>query len=180
MKSSHRIGVAAATLMIASAQFLAPSIGGAAEPNTPGFYVGAMAGVTEFDDDGLFGGARYDDSDSGYAIFGGYKILKYLAVEVRLSDLGFDTTGVSGHVVGIIPFGKSGWEIFGQLGIGSVDIEDWDTKTVGSAGIGVRYYPTVHLGLSVQTDAYVFEEDDFGSSHDPSYGATQFGVHYLF
>ena len=160
----------------ASSMFSLAPVADCAEPGTNGFYVGASGGATEFDDDGWFQGANYDDSDSGYGIFAGYKFLRYLSAEGRYSDLGFDTTAFSAHVVGIIPFGKSGWELFGQLGVGSVDIDEFDTRTVGSAGIGVRFYPTSHLGISLQTDAYVFEEDDY----NPGFGSTQLAIHYLF
>ena len=163
-------GLLASTLVLASASALA------VEPVARGFYAGAMAGATRFDDDGLFGNVSYDDRDWGYGAFGGYKILKYLAVEARLSDFGFDTTAYSGHVIGIIPFATSGWEIFGQLGIGSADLDGYETKTVGSAGFGARFYPTSHLGFSVQTDAYVFEEHNF----NPSFVTTQLAVQYLF
>jgi hypothetical protein len=148
----------------------------AAEPDRRGIYVGAMGGATEFDDDGLFQGFSYDDSDSGYGVYGGYKFLKYLAVEARVFDVGFDSKGYSGHVVGIVPFGTSGWEIFGQLGIGRIDVFEVQDETVGSAGLGVRFYPTPSLGISVQTDAYVFEEFDY----NPSFGATQLAIHWLF
>lgn len=150
----------------------------AAEPGARGFYVGAMGGTTEFDDDGICGdwGVDCNESDSGYGVFAGYKFLKYFAVEARYSDFGmFDATALSAHAVGIIPFGASGWEVFGQIGLGTLD--DFETETVGSAGLGVRFYPTPNLGFSLQTDAYVWEEDE---DYYPGYGATQLAIHYLF
>lgn len=168
----------------------------AAEPPARGFYFGANAGVTSFEDDGVFSGTNFDDSDTAYGIYGGYKILKYLAVEARISSQGsydvslgyahesLDATVYSAHVVGIIPFGKSGWELFGQLGIGSLNLDSRnfgdDNTTVGSAGIGVRYYATPHLGLAIETDAYAWEEDGFGSNRDLGIAATQLAVHYIF
>jgi Outer membrane protein beta-barrel domain len=173
-------------LLLASAGALA------AEPDHRGFYVGAMAGVTKLDDDGLFAGLSFDDSGTGYGIFGGYKFFRYLAVEARLSNLGsyrvvsqdFDVTAISAHVIGIIPFGASGWELFGQLGIGRANVNtdccgDED-QTVASGGIGVRFYPTPHLGISLQTDAYVYEENDFYDTYDVGVAATELAVHYLF
>lgn len=152
------------------------SIASAAEQEASGFYVGAAGGISEFDDDGWFQGLNYDDSDSSYGVYAGYKFFKYFAVEARYVDLGFDASVFSGHAVGIIPFGTSGWELFGQLGAGSVDLGSFDSKSVGSAGLGVRFYPTSHLGISIQTDAYVFEEHNY----NPSFGATQLAVHYQF
>ncbi|HEX7374572.1 MAG TPA: porin family protein [Steroidobacteraceae bacterium] len=186
----NRKSIVTLALLLASTSALA------AEPPARGFYVGANAGVTSFEDDGVFAGAHFDDSDTAYGIYGGYKILKYLAVEARISNQGsygvsngfehesFDVTVYSAHVVGIIPFGTSGWELFGQLGIGSLNLDSRhfgdDNTTVGSAGIGVRYYPTSHLGLAVETDAYAWEEDGFGSNRDLGVAATQLAVHYIF
>jgi hypothetical protein len=186
----NRTAIAALALLLASTSALA------AEPPARGFYIGANAGVTSFEDDGVFSGTNFDDSDTAYGIYGGYKILKYLAVEARISSQGsygvsfgpehesLDAQVYSAHVVGIIPFGTSGWELFGQLGIGNLNLDTRhfgdDDTTVGSAGIGVRYYPTSHLGLAIETDAYAWEEDGFGSNRDLGIAATQFAVHYIF
>jgi len=181
--------LAVCTLMFACASAVA------AEQEARGFYIGGLAGAASFEDDGLFAGARFDDSGTSYGIYGGYKFLRYLAVEGRLSNLGgytvslqgfsadIDVTGVSAHVVGIIPFGTSGWELFGQLGLGGVKIDaggDDENNTVGSAGIGLRFYPSPHLGISLQMDAYAYEEDDFGDTYDLGVTTTQLGIHYLF
>jgi len=156
-----------------------------------------MGGVTQFEDDGLFNGLDFDDSDAGFALFGGYKFLKYLAVEARLSSLGsyrlsgpggsgdLETTAVSAHVIGIIPFGASGWELFGQLGLGGVNVDTDccgdNSETVGSAGVGVRFFPSSHLGISLQTDAYAYQADGpFGGSYDIGITTTQLGLQYLF
>jgi hypothetical protein len=170
----------------------------AAEQAARGFYAGGLVGATSFEDDGLFNGLKFDDSGVGYAVFGGYKFFRYLAVEARLSYLGsysvkdpyygqnedFDASAISAHVVGIIPFGKSGWELFGQLGIGSVKFDanccGDDNQTVGSAGIGVRFYPTPHLGISLQTDAFAYEEDTYYKSYDLGIAETQLGIQYIF
>jgi len=181
----------------------------AAEPNARGFYIGGAVGAAEFDDDGLVNylnnelgsSVSLDDSDTSYMLYGGYKILKYLAVEGRLSNLGsyklteagfpdsidLDVTAFSAHVVGIIPFGASGWELFGQLGLGRLNFDagsDDTDETAGSAGLGVRWYPITNLGLSLQVDAYAWEDDDLedigGPAFDLAVGTTQFAVHWLF
>jgi len=171
----------------------------AVESKATGFYAGGAAGVTELDDDGAFDGANFDDEDTGFTLFGGYKFLRWVAAEARLSDLGsyrvssnfssfstsIDLRAISVHVVGMYPFGNSGWELFGQLGIGSIEVDSdccgSDDQTVGSAGIGVRYYPTANIGISLQTDAFVWEEDGLnGNNYDPAVGITQVGVQYLF
>ncbi len=195
VKSRSRLetSVMVRSILVPVALLFAGASAVAAEPEPRGFYVGGMVGTTTLDDDGLFAGLNFDDSDTGFGFFGGYKILKYLAVEARLSSLGsysvesenLDLTGISAHVIGIIPFGNSGWELFGQLGIGSVNIESDccgdDDSSVGSAGIGVRFYATPNMGISLQMDAYAYEEDDFfGSTYDVGVVATQIGFHYLF
>ncbi len=198
-RSSHsRSGVWLSATLIAGWLLSTSGSAIAAEQQARGFYVGGMAGVTNFDDDGLFNGYKFDDSGVGYAAFGGYKFFRYLSVEGRISYLGsysitdpffgqkedFDATALSAHVVGIIPFGKSGWEMFGQLGIGSLKLDadccGDDNQTVGSAGLGVRFYPSPHLGISLQTDAYAFEEDAYYGTYDIGIVATQLGIQYIF
>jgi hypothetical protein len=57
--------------------------------------------------------------------------LPYFALEGRYVDLGtftvntldIDVTATSIHAVGIVPFGESGWELFGQLGLGVVNFD---------------------------------------------------------
>lgn len=198
-RSSHsRSGVWLSATLIAGWLLSTSGSAIAAEQQARGFYVGGMAGVTNFDDDGLFNGYKFDDSGVGYAAFAGYKFFRYLSVEGRISYLGsysikdpffgqkedFDATALSAHVVGIIPFGKSGWEMFGQLGIGSLKLDadccGDDNQTVGSAGLGVRFYPSPHLGISLQTDAYAFEEDAYYGTYDIGIVATQLGIQYIF
>lgn len=186
-----------ASAVAALAMLLVSTAACAVEPQNRGFYVGGLVGVTSFDDDGLFNGLNLDDSGVGYGIFGGYKFFKYLAVEARLSGLGsysvsgpyggkqdFNVSVISAHVVGMIPFGQSGWELFGQLGIGSAkfntDCCGDNNETVGSAGIGVRFYPTSRLGISLQTDAYAYQEDAYNRTYDLGVVATQLGVSYIF
>ncbi len=149
----------------------------AAAPAEKGAYIGAGFGSTTLDDGGLFSGLTFDDSDSGFEIFGGYKFFKHLAVEARYADFGTFTVGglgidaevVSVHVVGIIPFADSGWELFGQLGVGRVDISlpgDSTSESVGSAGLGVRYSFSENLSLGLQTYVYAYEEVDFGRTYN--------------
>jgi PPE-repeat protein len=170
------------------------SVATAAEPKQKGFYIGGSVGVSNLDDDGAFDGLDFDDSDTAIALFGGYKILKYLAVEGRLTSFGTfslsdgfttekaDLSSISAHVVGIVPFGTSGWELFGQLGLGNMDFDcdGCSDETVGSAGLGVRYYPTTNLSISFQIDAYAWEEDGFGTTYDFAASGSQVGVQYIF
>jgi len=163
----------------------------AAAPAEKGAYIGAGFGPTTLEDDGLFSGLTFDDSDSGFGIFGGYKFFKYLAVEARYTDfgtftvegLGVDVSVLSVHVVGIIPFGDSGWELFGQLGGGTADLSipgDSSSETVGSAGLGVRYSFGKNLSVGLQTDAYAYEEADFGTTFDVGVTQTAITIQFSF
>jgi hypothetical protein len=171
---------------------LASASATAAKQEARGFYIGAIAGAATAEDDGLFSGLNFDDTGTSYGIAAGYKFFRYLAVEGRLLNLGryhvqgidLDVAGLSAHVVGIIPFGQSGWELFGQLGAGGVGLDcdgcDTDAGTAGSAGIGVRFYPTPHLGISLQVDAYAWREEGYYDTYTVGVSTTQLGVHYLF
>ena len=113
---------------------LALSSAAFAEPTKDrGGYIGGGLASTEFEDDGLFDGFDFDDTDSGFAIYGGYKFFPYFALEGRYNDFGgfsavgflpLEVTALSVHAVGIIPFGSSGWELFGQLGLGTASWDD--------------------------------------------------------
>ena len=166
----------------------------AAESKNSGGYIGGALGVTVFDDGGFFAGLGLDDQDSSMQIHGGYKILKHFAVEARYVDLGsysvqglglaLEGTVTSVHAIGIIPFGDSGWELFGQLGLGTLDIEATGApgfdEDVFAGGIGVRYSATRNFSLAVQTDVYVWEEDSTGFIYDMSVGGTQLAVQFIF
>lgn len=112
---------------------------------------------------------------------------QYLAVEARYSNLGtysdtidsLDITAVSVHAVGMIPFGTSGWELFGQVGLAQIgvdinvqgvsDLEDNAT----TAGIGVRWHVTQNIAIGAQVDAYVWSNDTIGSNFDLSVATQQ-------
>jgi hypothetical protein len=172
------IGLLLATCAMASA----------AEPKARGFYLAAAAGQSIYDEDGAFGSFG-DDEDKVFHAAAGYKILRYLAVEARYVDLGsfsigfddIDITATSIHVVGIIPFGKSGWELFGQLGVGNINVDilgltDID-ESAAAGGIGVRFSPTPRFGIGVQTDVYVWEE---AATYNMSVGGTQLSFQFIF
>jgi hypothetical protein len=135
---------------------------------------------------------KFDDEDKSLQVHGGYKIFKHLAVEARYADFGtfslqstgFDVTAISIHAVGIIPFGESGWELFGQLGLGTVTFDRTgsgdEDQSVAAGGIGVRYSPTQNFSLSIQTDVYVWEDDSLGPVFDMGVGGTQLALQYIF
>ena len=53
----------------------------------PGFYMGAGVGSTKIDDDG-FDDIDFDDSDTGFKVFGGYSFNQNFAIEASYFDLG--------------------------------------------------------------------------------------------
>lgn len=189
----HMMLLRIALLAVSSVALCTNAVAAPAKEN--GAYVGGTLGLAELDDDGAFNGLDFDDSDNAIIAHAGYKFIPYFAVEARVGDLGSYTVSgfglsdtisidvVSVHAVGIVPFGASGWEFFGQLGLGSADIncDGCSDETVGSAGIGVRYFPKPNLGISIQVDAWAYEDDSLGSQEfDVGVAATQVGISYLF
>jgi opacity protein-like surface antigen len=163
----------------------------AAEPQERGAYIGAGFGSSLFEDDGAFFGLDFDDSDQSIQVHAGYRFFRHFAVEGRYTDYGtfalqfveLDARAISAHAVGIIPFGASGWELFGQLGVGSLKVDFLgtdETQTTFAGGIGVRYFPTSTLSLGVQTDVHVWEDDSLGDTYIPGMGATQLVVQLNF
>ena len=102
----------------------------------PGFYMGAGIGSTKIDDDGFDdAGINFDDSDTGFKVFGGYSFNQNFAIEATYFDLGeasgsfgvgdnFDV-GISGFgvsAVGVLPLSDT-FSLFGKLGFASYDLE---------------------------------------------------------
>lgn len=166
----------------------------AAAPPERGAYLGAGYGSSAYDDDGAFRGLSFDDSDNSLQLFGGYKFLKHLAVEGRYQTFGsftlsdvqtakIDVSTLSVHAVGIVPFGTSGWELFGHLGLGVVsqDVGSFsDDVAAFGGGFGVRWYATRNFALAAQTDVFVWEDDSLGPTLDVSAGATQLAFQFIF
>ena len=136
---------------------------------------------------------------------GGYRLFKYFALEKRSSNLGQYSPGTSsdtvktdfaaltGNAVGILPFGESGFELYGHFGAGMISRkgntafpvpEDNENGTVGTAGLGLRYTSSNFNALSFSAgyDTYLFQAAD--SYSDKSYGQsvnmTKVGLQYHF
>ena len=170
----------------------------AVEPKEKGFYAGGVVGFSNFDDDG-FGGV-YNQNLSGesgaFGVFGGYKLLKYLSFEGRFTYLGdadktltYKPTALTANVVGILPLGTSGVELFGQLGVGGVFINEnlsdvgadsQGNEAVGTAGVGIRIYATEMVSFSFQYDRYAWEQKDKGQKYDFSSDTFLAGIQWLF
>jgi hypothetical protein len=176
--------------MLVSVLSIAAVAANAAEPPQRGGYIGGAFGSSLFDDDGAFFGLDFDDRDQSFQGHGGYRFSRYFAIEGRYTNYGtftletvdLDATAVSVHAVGIIPFGSSGWELFGQFGVGSLKVDFLDTdetQTTFAGGIGVRYYAP-NLSIGVQTDVHVWEDEFLGFEYIPGVGATQIAVQLSF
>ena len=164
----------------------------AAEPLKKGAYFGAGVGTSLFDDDGGLSRLSRDDSDKAVLVFAGYKFFEYLSVEARYSNFGsfnfgsldLDVSATSVHAVGTVPFGSSGWELYGQMGLGNVKIDGMfnggDDETGVAGGIGVRFSPTENLAIGIQTDVFVWEFESFTSTHDMSVGGTALTARFIF
>ena len=103
----------------------------------PGFYMGAGFGSTKIDDDG-FDDIDFDDSDTGFKVFGGYSFNQYFAVEATYFDFGeasgsfddfgdtvnFDVgvSGLAASAVGMLPVADM-FTLFGKIGYASYDID---------------------------------------------------------
>lgn len=169
------------------------------EVDKRGAYVGGALGTTEFDDDGLLYGLTYDKQDSGAELWGGYRFFRWFAVEGKYAYLGQYTisNGIESanakayaltvNAVFILPFGQSNWDMYGQLGYGSLGYHvnasfgNYDSSQgAATAGLGFRWTPTPQMTLSLGVDAYAWQEDGYYQSYNPSISITKLGVQYNF
>lgn len=153
-----------------------------------GFYLVGAAGKSIYDEGNSFVNFG-DDEDHSLHFAAGYKIIRFLSVEARFADMGsffvpfqdLDISTRSIHVVGIAPFGQSGWEFFGNLGIGKVSLDisgDFNVdESMVAGGIGFRWYPTPRFAIGIQTDAYVWDDNNDWAS---GVGATQLSLQVIF
>ena len=118
---------------------------GAPAANAGEWYVGGSLGQTSADLGGAFApgaGESVDDSDTGFKVFGGYNIVKFLSVEASwvdvagvsvdeaatASSLTAEADGFSVEAVGIIPFSEK-FEAFAKAGL-----YKWDGDMTASVG----------------------------------------------
>lgn len=171
-------------ILLATLLMTASLVAQADEPKSKGAYIGASVGLSIFDDDnGL--GIFNDDEDTAFQGYLGYKFFKYLGVEARYADFGgfsdgFDTLELKSrsiHAIAFIPFGTSGVEMFGQLGLAEIDQSvagfGSEDDSALSGGIGVRWHVTPAFVVGAQIDAFVWENDNLGSGYDLSLATNQ-------
>ncbi len=152
-------------ILLASVAALGMTAAASAQDDAGSVYVGAGAGLVNIDLDTL-GDANF----GGVSLTGGYNISDYIGVEVEgLIGVGDDTVLgvdvglnylVSGYVVGRIPMGESGSNIFGRVGYGTAefDVAGTDVSSDGfSYGVGGEWTPD---GANfIRADATVLDED---------------------
>jgi OOP family OmpA-OmpF porin len=170
----------------------------AVEVKERGAYIGGAVGATELEDDGAFDGPgiTFDDSDTGLQLWGGYKFFKWFAVEGKFAYLGeasvsagsdsikLEASALTANAVFILPFGNSGWDIYGQLGLGvlaydyssNFGFSEDGSELTATAGLGVRWTIIDALTLSLGVDAYVWEDEPY----DPSIAISKLGIQYNF
>jgi OOP family OmpA-OmpF porin len=121
------------------------------------FYLGASIGENYIEQDNVFLGEDFDDSDTGYKVFGGYQFHRNFAVEANYTEFGdtedtifgfdteveFETYGIS--LVGIAPI-TGRFDLFGKLGAAYWDakvkvlgLSDSENGTDLSYGLGARF-----------------------------------------
>lgn len=141
-----------------------------------GGYIGASIGKGTYKEDVTIINEKFDESDTGFKIFGGYRFNDNIALEGFYTDygkpsgtlLGYDVNveldGFGAYVVGILPFG-TGFEVFGKAGfiawdasanIGDVrgDADDTDF----AYGVGVSYFFDDHFGIQGEWEAINFDQ----------------------
>lgn len=175
-----------------------------AEIKEKGAYIGGAVGASEYDSDDITIlenlGYSIDDSDVAVQLWGGYRFLRWFAVEGKLAHLGeysatdgdevidLEAAAITANAVFIAPFGGSGWDFYGQVGLGSVS---WEAKSseggkldgnelVGTAGIGIRWTIVPSFTVSLGLDAYAWESDEESDNVDESVAITKLGLQYNF
>jgi len=171
----------------------------ASEVHERGAYLGGALGTTKFNDDGALYPLAYDDQDSGAELWGGYRFFRWFAVEGKYAYLGqyaisngFESVNAKAYAftvnaVFILPFGQSNWDMYGQLGYGSLAYQfnssngtNDGSQGAGTAGLGFRWTPIAQMTLSLGIDAYSWQENGYYQSYNPSISITKLGVQYNF
>lgn len=149
--------------------------------------------------------ANAKDSDSSKQARGGYRLLKYLTLEGQTSDIGEYKLGnggdlvntefaaCTGNLVGILPLGESGVELYGRFGAGLMSRqadnafpvpEDNDISSVSTAGLGLRFTPaklqTVTLTAGYDTYRFQLEDNYSRGSIDQAVSLAKLGLQYHF
>jgi opacity protein-like surface antigen len=158
-------------------------LGACAVPAHAGLYFGGSVGDASISDEDS--GVKFDGSDTGYKVYGGFTLFKFFGLEASYLDFGapedevggtdisIDTTGWDVYAVGILPLGKH-IELFGKAGIivwdaetsvtGSSDESDDGNDPAYGAGIAFKFGEHIALRLEYQVfDISDVDDVAFGS-----------------
>ena len=160
-----------------------------------GFYIGASAGSSSFDNDiayGLITSGSVDKSSSGYKLYVGYEFNQYFGLEVAYVDLGkagysgsyfgapvtggtVEVWGLNLSAVGTLPlnstfavFGKVGlfgWEAKSKDTTGGVPFSDVVSGADFSFGAGLRVRVYKNLSAHVEWERFGLTGYDYGYDH---------------
>jgi len=148
----------ALTALVAAAAGISPL----AVAQDSGWYIGAIAGQSNFKD---CTAPNCDDSDTAIGVFGGYQFHKNFGAEVGYTDLGetsapgFASAGVTGfELVGVGRFPISErFSLYGKLGFFRWDVDSAGQSDSGSDltyALGVQWNFTKRLGFRAQYQVY--------------------------
>jgi len=124
----------------------------------------------------------FKGDDTGYKVFGGYRLLKFLAIEASVFDLGqiedsvlgftvqADLKGIDAHAVGVLPAGRV-VQFFGKAGFAHWQFEATifddvnrltrdDSGTDFTYGIGAAFRLNKHLALRAEWEVFELETAD--------------------
>ena len=163
---------------------LSPTLASAQPHNVKGGYIGGSLGQTELDvssEDQTFisnNGGKIDETDTGFKVFGGYRVNNYVAIEGFYADFGEASIEVNGNkatmgsdslgisVVGVIPVTER-FELFGKVGLHAWDVELESNVGVFSNedgtdtmfGFGAAY--TINqVSIRAEYEGYTVENED--------------------
>lgn len=139
--------------------------------------VGGSAGQSTVEVDS----AGFDESDTGFKLFGGWNAMTHLRVEGGYADLGGPSGSVDGvdaeadvsawdaFATGVIPLGK--WELFGKAGFvmwdadvrvssGPFSVRESSDGTDIAYGVGTAYRLGDGFGLRLEWEVFDFDDAD--------------------
>jgi len=148
----------ALTALVAAAAGISPL----AVAQDSGWYIGAMAGQSNFKD---CNSSNCDDSDTALGIFGGYQFHKNFGAELGYTDLGetsapgfVDAEAKGFELVGVLSFPiTERFSLYGKLGFFRWDVDSGPLSESGTdptAALGVQWNFTKQLGFRAQYQVY--------------------------
>lgn len=154
-----------------------------------GGYVGIGAGQSSMkDESSALLGTSFDDSDTGWKIFGGYSFNPNFAVELAYIDFGefsgrgggftdnWEARGFSFSALGMLPLanqfsllgkvGLTGWDVDNNFSVGGVPFSASDDGSDFNYGIGAQYDFTRQVGARLEWERFtnVGDSDSTGES----------------